>query len=394
MKMKALSAALLVAGLLLAPALGQIKISKTAGYGVDLSGLQAEGPQGAIFKRTLQYDLNRSGSFTVVPEGGAYPITGSFSPPASAQIEVRSANFRRSFTGKDGDPRWLAHQVADAMLKEIADAKPFFCSKLILAGKRTGSWELYLCDSDGENLRQITRDRSINLYPAWAPDGKTVVFTSYRRRFPDLYTLDLDTWELNLLAGYNGLNTSGAFSPSGREMALTLSIDNNPELYILRPPVRSGRLFRLTRTPAAAETGASWSPDGKRLVYVADSSGSPQLYILNRETGASSKLAVSGTENVSPSWGPDGRIAFCSRRAGRYRICLYAPESGEVTDLTGDGDNFEDPSWAPDGRHIACTRTSGGGNTIYILDTLGKPSIPLLKVEGSWRSASWSPLLP
>jgi TolB protein len=199
---------------------------------------------------------------------------------------------------------------------------------------------------------------------------------------------------LNILASYNGLNTSGAYSPNGREIALTLSASGNPELYILRPPVKGGRLFRLTQTAAAAETGASWSPDGNKIVYVSDSSGAPQLYILNRSGGERTRVPVSGNENVSPAWGPDGRIAFASRRAGQYHICLYNPESGDLTDLTGGGNNYEDPSWAPDGRHIACTRTTGGGNTIYILDTMGKPSIPLLKFEGSWRSASWSPLMP
>jgi TolB protein len=393
MKTPVLCAVLLAAGLLLEPASGQIKVVKQAGFSIDLAGLQADGQPGALFKRTLQNDLTRSGAFTVVAEGGAYPVTGVFAPPASARIEVRSASFSRTFTAKDGDPRWLAHQVADALLKAVADEKPYLASKIVLSGNRSGSWELYICDSDGENLKQITKDRSLNLYPSWSPDGKTVVFTSYRRRFPDLYTIDVTKWEMNLLSGFNGLNTSGAFSPTGQEISMTLSFDGNPELYILRPPRRGGRLFRITHT-AAAETGASWAPDGRRLVYVSDSSGSPQLYILNRDTGERTKLNLAGSENVSPAWGPDGRIAFCSRRAGRYRICVYSPESGELLDLTGDGDNYEDPSWAPDGRHIVCTRTSGGGNTIYILDTKGKPSIPLMKVEGGWRSAAWSPLLP
>ncbi len=393
MKTHALCAAL-AGAFLLASAQAQITVKKEAGFGLDLAGLRADGPGGQTFKRTLENDLARSGWFTVVAEGSSYPITGAFSPPASAQIEVKTTGFRRSFSDASGDPRWVAHQVADALVKQIADGKPLFCSKLVMAGNRTGSWELYLCDSDGENLKQITKDRSINLYPAWSPDGKTVAFTSYRRRYPDLYTLDLSRWELNLLAAYNGLNTSGAYSPNGREMALTLSASGNPELYILRPPVKGGRLFRLTQTPAAAETGASWSPDGNRIVYVSDSSGSPQLYLLSRSGGERTRLPVSGNENVSPAWGPDGRIAFTSRRAGRYRICVYSPDSGDLTDLTGDGDNYEDPSWAPDGRHIACTRTTGGKNAIYVLDTMGKPSIPLLKVEGSWRSAAWSPLMP
>jgi TolB protein len=393
MKSTALRAGLLSL-VLLATAQAQIIVKKEAGFGLDLAGLRADGPAGQAFKRTLENDLNRSGWFTLVAEGSSYPVTGSFSPPASAQIELKTAGFRRAFSAASGDPRWLAHQVADALVKQVAEGKPLFCSKLVMAGNRTGTWELYICDSDGENLKQITRDRSINLYPSWSPDGNKIVFTSYRRRYPDLYTIDLSRGELSVLASYNGLNTSGAYSPNGREIALTLSASGNPELYILRPPVKGGRLFRLTQTDPAAETGASWSPDGNKIVFVSDTSGSPQLYILNRAGGERTRVPVSGNENVSPAWGPDGRIAFASRRAGRYHICLYNPESGEVTDLTGEGDNYEDPSWAPDGRHIACTRTTGGGNTIYVLDTMGKPSIPLLKVEGSWRSASWSPLMP
>jgi TolB protein len=393
--MKNITLLTLALGVLLSGAArAQIVVSKTAGYAVDLAGLRADGAGGAEFKRTLQNDLTRSGAITVVPEGGAYPITGIFSPPATAQIEVRSVGFRRAFVRTDGNARWLAHQVADALLQAIAEAKPYASSKLVLAGNRTGSWELYMCDSDGENLQQLTKDRSINLYPAWSPDGKKIVFTSYRRRYPDLYTIDLAQRELSLLAGYNGLNTSAAYAPSGREIAMTLSVSGNPELYILRPPVKGGRLFRLTTTASAAETGASWSPDGQRLVFVSDSSGSPQLYLMNRDSGERTRVPVSGSENVSPDWGPDGRIAFASRRAGRYRICVYDPVSGDVTDLTGDTDNFEDPTWAPDGRHIACTRTSGRGSAIYILDTMGKPSIPLMTVEGNWRSAAWSPLLP
>lgn len=372
----------------------QITVTKTAGHSVSLAGIRADGAAGRLFIETLEHDLLRSGWFTLAEDGAAHPVTGSFIPPATAQVEVRAAGFRRTFVNRDGDPRWLAHQVGDAFIEALAGGKPFLRSRLVLSGNRTGAWELYLCDSDGANLKQITRDRSLNLYPAWSPDGRKIAFTSYRRRYPDLYTIDLARWQLESLARYDGLNTSAAYSPNGREMALTLSASGNPELYILRPPLPGGRLFRLTSTPAAAETGAAWSPDGSRLVFVSDTSGSPQLYMLNRAGGDRTRLPVSGNENVAPDWGPDGRIAFVSRRAGRYRICVYNPDTGDLRDLTGDTDDYEDPTWAPDGRHLACTRTRGGATAIYILDTHGKPSVPLFTVEGNWRTAAWSPLLP
>ncbi len=373
----------------------QITIAKPAGMSVDLTGfVTPASSEGLLFRRTLEKNLARSGWLHLMAQDASYPITGSFALPATAFVEVRSAGFRRSLTRRDGDVRRLAHETADALVEALTGKKGIARTQIALAGNRTGQWELYLCDADGENLQQITRDRSMALYPFWSPDGSRLVFTSYRNRFPDLYLLHIGSWKLEPLARFNGLNTGGAFSPDGQAVAVSLSFTGNPELYVLRPPLRDGRLFRLTQTPHAAETSPSWSPDGNRIVFVSDSSGAPQLYILDARGGERSPLPLSGTENVSPSWGPDGRIAFVTRRAGVYRIAVYSPENGNVQVLTNDDANYEDPCWAPNGRHLACTRISDNRMTVVLLDTLTQSWVRLLEIQGEWRSPAWSPLLP
>jgi TolB protein len=373
----------------------QITIVKTAGTTLDLQGVSIPSTaDGVRFRQILEKNLARSGWITLVEKEAAWPVTGSFTPPASAVIEIRSAGYRRTFSRRDGNSRRLAQEIADALVESLTGRKGMARTRLALAGNRTGHWELYLCDADGENLQQITRDRSMALYPYWSPDGSRLVFTSYRSRFPDLYLLTIGTWKLEPLARFNGLNTGGAFSPDGQAVAVSLSFTGNPELYVLRPPVHGGRLFRLTQTPQAAETSPSWSPDGQRLVFVSDSSGSPQLYMMSARGGERTRIPISGTENVSPSWGPDGRIAFVTRRGGVYRIAIYSPDSGEVQLVTDDDAQYEDPAWAPNGRHLACTRISGNRMTVVLLDTITRRWIPFLDIEGSWRSPAWSPLLP
>lgn len=362
---------------------------------VDLTALAAAGPAGAVFRSVLEADLRRSG-WVEVAAGGAYPVRGAFADPASVRCEVVDTGagkivLSRSFSQAGGDVRRLAHEVADAIVFAVTGRRGMASARLVASGRMTGAWELYLCDADGTNLRRLTNDRTISIFPSWAPDGARIVYTSFRSRYPDLYVINLGSSSRELLSNFPGLNSGPAFSPDGGSLALTLSKDGNPELYIMRPAARGGRLTRLTTTQAAAETSASWAPDGNSLVFVSDSSGSPQLYVMGRSGGERKRITTSGSENVSPDWGSNGWITYSSRREGRYQVCVYNPSTGEAKQLTGDGADYEDPTWAPDGRHIACTRTQSYRSAIYVLDMLTGTSVALLTVEGGWRSAAWSP---
>jgi TolB protein len=239
-------------------------------------------------------------------------------------------------------------------------------------------------------MLQLTRQGAICLAPSWGPDAKSLVYTSFHGGFPDVYRIDLRNNRRTRIAGYPGLNAGAKISPDGGCMVLTLSKDGNPELYIMH--LRSRRLTRLTRTRRAAEASPAWSPDGKRIVFVSDKSGSPQLYVVARSGGEQRRVTFRGSENVAPDWGPDGRIAYSSRRGGRYHICVLDPSGrAQPEQFTHDSADHEDPAWAPDGRHIVYVRTVRYSSELYVLDTLGDDEIRLTAVQGDWYSPAWSP---
>ena len=145
------------------------------------------------------------------------------------------------------------------------------------------------------------------------------------------------------VSSFSGMNTGGAFSPDGGSIALSLSKDGNPEIYIMA--LGGGRLTRVTSTKTVAEASPSFSPDGRQLVYTSNAAGLPHLYISDL-SGKQRRITYRGNEDVAPDWGPNG-IAYCSRREGRYQICVYDPEKGQdVQQVTFDGIDSEDPSWA------------------------------------------------
>ncbi len=380
----------------------QVRVTKAMNEVSSLDISQFVGQSGgapAVFRQTLEADLKASGWFSLAGGGRAeFALLGE-AALVRASLEVRCEAYnvtsREKLLGKtykktDREARQLAHEAADDIIFALTGRKGMAATRILLIGNRTGKKEVYLCDADGQNLRQLTRDNTISMAPKWSPDGSRFVYTSFRSHFPDVYLVNLDTGDRKCIANYPGLNSSAAFSPDGRAVALILSKDGNPDLYI--KDLDGGALTRLTSTRRAAEASPAWSPDGRQIVFVSDRSGTPQLYVMDRSGGEPRRLTSRGSQNVDPDWGANGYIVYCSFIGRIYQIFVMNPATMEFKQVTREDANYEDPSWAPDGRHIVCTRTVNYRSRIFMIDTLGGSLIPLLpdSEKGDWVAPSWS----
>ena len=387
---------------ILSVASAQVRVTKSMNEVSTLDISQFVGQSAgtpALFRQTLEADLNRSGWFSLVGGGRAeFSLLGE-AAIAGDSLEVRCEAYNvasrerllsKTYPKTDREIRRLAHTVADDIVAALTGHKGMASTRILLIGNRTGKKEVYVCDADGQNLRQLTRDNTISMAPKWSPDGTRFVYTSFRSQFPDVYLVNFATGDRKCIANYPGLNTSAAFSPDGREVALILSKDGNPDLYV--KDLAGGALTRLTSVPHAAEASPAWSPDGRQIVFVSDRKGTPQLYVMDRSGGEPRRLTSRGSQNVDPDWGANGYIAYCSFIGRIYQIFVMNPATMELKQVTHEDADYEDPSWAPDGRHILCTRTSNYRSRIFIIDTLGGSLIPLLpeSERGDWVAPDWS----
>jgi TolB protein len=372
----------------------EVRKSGEGKISINLASYRTSGDAASrTFLSVLKADLNRSGYFKVSSSGGELNVAGSCVSNGSsmkADCQVFKTSSRQRVLGKSykttaSDARGLAHKVADEIVLAVTGKKGMASGKIALVSSRTGRKELYVCDMDGKNVRQITKDRSIVVGPGWTPDAKNITYTSYKRGYPNVYM----TGRSKPLSSHGGLNASGAISPDGKSMAVILSRDGNPELYI--KSLRTGLLKRMTHTRRGNEASPCWSPDGNHIAYVSDTGGSPQIYIISRKGGRAQRLTSSGSENVAPDWGKNGYIAYSSRIGGRYRIALANPAARSLQVLETDWADYEDPSWAPDGRHLVCSRTANYRSSIYLLDTLKDSPVALLTGSVDWYSPACSP---
>jgi len=360
---------------------------------VNLSGYQTgRSPSSRTFLSVLKADLNRSGYLHVTSSKAAINVRGSCvanSTTIQATVQVYNAATRKHLLGKKytqsaKKTRALAHKVADEILFAVTGKKGMASGKIAMVSNRTKHKELYICDIDGKNIRQITKDRSIVVGPRWAPDGKSIVYTSYKQGYPNVFI----TGKAKPIVHYGGLNTGGAISPNGHYMAVILSASGNPELYVIS--LRTKAVKRMTFTRKGNEASPCWSPDGSQIAFVSDTSGSPQIYVISSSGGRAHRISKGGSENVAPDWGKNG-IVYSTRRGGKYKIAIVDPVRKTLKILQTDWADYEDPSWAPDDRHIVCSRTLKYHSSIYLLDTVKDSPVPLVRASGNWFSPACSP---
>ena len=383
----------------------------------DISGSQPELARKII--EILTNDLTISGFFEIISKGefpqesdaiadppdyeswstsraealvmGRYSSTGEGFAIEFRLFDLVEKTFFSSkrYEGNTKSLRDIIHYIANEITYWITGERGIFDTKIAFVSTMSGNKEIYTIDFDRHNLRQITNNGSINLSPAWSPDGRLIAFTSYIKRNPDIYLFDLTRSVESMLSTNPGLNAAPAWSPDGSRMALMMQREGNTEIFIIN---RDGtRPKRLTKS-WSSEASPTWSPDGGNIAFVSDRAGSPQIYTMDVNGRNKKRLTFLGSYNASPSWSPKGdKIAYCGRLNGGFDIFTINPDGTGIRRLTEFSGSNEAPTWSPDGRFIAFSSTRGGQSRIYIMNANGANQRRLTSIRGKESSPTWSP---
>lgn len=345
--------------------------------------------------------------------GAVWLVTGSVEPAAGGgavlaleihDVVYREVKGRGRFevpVASDPDFRMAVHRAADEVVLWATGEQGVAATRIAFSQERDGATELWVVDSDGENLRRLTNHGGIVLSPAWFRDGTRIAFS-----YQDFSTGATRIRELNLRSGREwimepgraGQHMTPAYSPDGRTLAFSILGDQRGiytwdlERDCCLRTVSSGRWDDLT---------PSWSPDGRRIAFNSNRLGvaTPQIHVAPAGGGEAEVVSPyrfgQGGHYTSPDWSPAGdRLAFHGRIGrGRYHILVADLEArgSRVAQLTFEGNN-EDPSWAPDGRHIVFVGERSFGSGLYVVDTVTGDTRPVL-LGIRPKVPRWSPRL-
>jgi TolB protein len=221
--------------------------------------------------------------------------------------------------------------------------------QLLITTVRTGDTEVFVVDPDMGDARNLTRSpKSEDRYPCWSPDGKRVAFTSNRDGTYNLYVMDADGANVRQLTHETSPTVCYMPSWSGDWIVFGLH-GKKPWLGRSSPDGSNLKILGDGHDPCISPDGktiAFTETDGKGwCVFVCDADGKNRRQL----TYGANKMGA-----VYPYWSPDGKKIVYANQVGETLEQFVCDADGEnVRQLTHLGQISCPAAWSPDGQWIS-----------------------------------------
>jgi TolB protein len=232
-------------------------------------------------------------------------------------------------------------------------------------------WQ-YLLDPQaaGAQPRRLTDRREPEYNGTFSPDGARVLFVaitlSGTQGNLDIALVDAEGSGLKVIVGDKGKLSHQdwpAWSPDGRRFAFSSTHEGNQEIYAARAD--GTELVRLTQSPGI-DAHPCWSPDGQTIAFATDRWGGLELAAARPDGTGLARLSESPGLDDYPAYSPDGaRIAFVTNRDGQFEVYVAAADGSGPVNISRHPSRDRYPAWTPDGRGITFVSDRDGGSDLY-----------------------------
>jgi hypothetical protein len=133
----------------------------------------------------------------------------------------------------------------------------------------------------------------------------------------------------------------------------------------------------------------SFSPDGAQVVFQRNSN----IFVMNNDGTNLHQITNTGLD-ASPAWSPNGtKIAFASRRTGRWQIFLMNEDGTSQVNISNSSANDTLPAWSFSGANIAFTRAplAVPVEKIWTMTSAGGSQTQITTGAGNDERATYSP---
>ena len=238
--------------------------------------------------------------------------------------------------------------------------------KIAFGSNRTGSFEIWICDSDGSHAHPLT---SLGVYsgtgsPHWSPDGERIAFVSKSEGRRDIFVTGASGGgKPTPITSDQADDFARCWSRDGRW--IYFASNRSGEYQVWKVPAGGGEALRVTRKGGFV---ALESPDGQ-WVYFTKGLGASSLWRVPREGGDETQVlesVLSGafalvSEGIYFIAGPDP--------AGGYSIQFFNFATKKIRSFA----TIERPvgeylSVSPDGRWILYSQIDQFGSDLMLVE--------------------------
>ena len=214
--------------------------------------------------------------------------------------------------------------------------------------------DLWVIDSNGKNLRQISKDFDAVGAAVFTHSGEAIAFVATEGETSRIYLQQIGTADRTAL----GQDLAGAsnlsFSPDGKWLAFTMPVAYKPETLGEMPSAPAGAKWA---DPVVVETREKYSWDGSGYLPFSRR----QIFLIPTEGGAVQQLTQGQQDYDSPlAWLPDSSALLTSlniknnvNKPNDTDIVRLELDSRQLIPLTTGLGPQTAPQVSPNGEHIA-----------------------------------------
>jgi Tol biopolymer transport system component len=264
---------------------------------------------------------------------------------------------------KPGGPfRFISSTQADYYPAFSPDGR-----RIAFVSQRSGTDEIWICESDGSKTAQLTSFGGAEIYgPNWSSDSQNIAFTAVQKGMKeDIYSINVNGGAPRRLTTHPAEDKWPYWSHDGKWIYFASTRTGREEIW--KMPSGGGEAVQITRNSGDMPQE---SPDGRFLYYM---KGWPEAVTVWRALpDGSEEVNVLDSIDSFGEWtvGKEGMYFFrTSDKMGYRDICFYEFATGQTRKIV----TTQRPPWSrivvsPDGRTILYPQSDQSGSVLMLVE--------------------------
>ena len=276
-------------------------------------------------------------------------------------------------TGRPAEPRRLAALGENAFDPAIsrrghrlAYSNSFFSHSRIWRIAATGGPRARDLKSAGSVKRATpfiysTRD---DLGPEFSPDGKRIAFMSNRSGSLEIWICDSDGSNPVQLTSFRGpMVTDPRWSPDGGRIAFDSDAEGQFDIWVIN--ANGGKPQRITTDPAN-DGNPSWSGDGRWIYFDSARTAEQQVWKIPADGGDAIQVTRDG--GFAPLESPDGRFIYYTKALGETSVWRLPVKGGQATKVLENLSSILNVVIVNEGIYFVPVPSTDSGSSIQFLN--------------------------